>query len=46
MALGLSEEQSHYAIRIGCDRFNTDEDIEIVTNEITKSISALAKIHS
>ena len=46
LALGLSEEQSHYAIRIGCGRFNTAEDIEIATNEIRKSICALAKIHS
>jgi len=46
LALGLSKEQSHYAIRIGCGRFNTDEDIEIVTNKVSKSIDALAKIHS
>ena len=46
LALGLSEDQSHYAIRIGCGRFNTDEDIEIATNEISKSIDALAKIHN
>ena len=46
LALGLSEEQSHYAIRIGCGRFNTDEDIEIATGEILKSINALSKIHS
>ena len=46
LALGLSEEQSHFAIRIGCGRFNTAEDIEIAISEISKSIDALAKIHS
>ncbi len=40
----LSEEQSHYAIRIGCGRFNTDEDIEIATSEIVNSIESLSKI--
>jgi len=42
--LGLSEEQLHFAIRIGCGRFNTDEDIEIVTGEILNSVSSLEKI--
>jgi cysteine desulfurase len=44
LALGLSEEQSHYAIRIGCGRFNTDEDIEIAISEILNSLESLAKI--
>jgi cysteine desulfurase len=46
LALGLSEEQSHYAIRIGCGRFNTDEEIQVATGEISKSIGDLAKIHA
>ena len=44
LALGLSEEQSHYAIRIGCGRFNTDDDIETATSEILNSLESLAKI--
>ena len=44
LALGLSEDQSHYAIRIGCGRFNTDEDIETATGEILNAIKSLAKI--
>jgi cysteine desulfurase len=44
LALGLSEEQSHFAIRIGCGRYNTDEDIENATDEILNSIELLSKI--
>ena len=44
LALGLSEEQSHNAIRIGCGRFNTDEEIEIAIREIYSSVNFLAKI--
>jgi cysteine desulfurase len=44
LALGLSEEQSHYAIRIGCGRFNTDEDIETATGDILNSLESLKKI--
>ena len=46
LALGLSEDQSHYAIRIGCGRFNTDEDIEIAIGEIVNSIESLSKIRT
>ena len=45
LALGLSEDQVHESIRIGCSRFNTDEEIQIAINEITTCISSLAKIH-
>jgi cysteine desulfurase len=44
LALGLSEDQAHYSIRIGCGRFNTDEEIQIATNEIVNSLESLAKI--
>ena len=44
LALGLSEDQSHYAIRIGCGRFNTDDDIEVATNEILNALELIAKI--
>jgi len=44
LALGLSDEQSHHAIRIGCGRFNTDDDIETATGEILNALESLAKI--
>ena len=44
LSLGLSEEQAHYAIRIGCSRHNTDDEIEIATSEIVNSVESLAKI--
>ena len=45
LALGLSEEQSHHAIRIGCGRFNTDDDIEITIDEISNALKHLSRIH-
>jgi len=44
LALGLEEEQTHCAIRIGCGRFNTDEEIQIAVDEITNALESLAKI--
>ena len=44
LALGLSEEQAHSSIRIGCHRFNTDEDIQIAIEEICSCMKSLAKI--
>ena len=44
LALGLSDDQAHYSIRIGCGRFNTDEDIETATNEILNALTSIAKI--
>ena len=44
LALGLKEEETHSAIRIGCGRFNTDEEIRIVINEIHTCVESLAKI--
>ncbi len=44
LALGLSEDQAHNAIRIGCGRFNTDEEIQIATDEILNALESLAKI--
>jgi len=43
-ALGLNEEQAHSSIRIGCGRFNTDEEIKAAADEIYSSIESLAKI--
>ena len=44
LALGLEEEQTHSAIRIGCGRFNTDEEIQIAIDEIVHAVKSLAKI--
>jgi cysteine desulfurase len=44
LAIGLSENQAHNCIRIGCNRYNTDEEIEIATGEILNSLESLAKI--
>ena len=44
LALGLEEEETHSAIRIGCGRFNTDEEIDIATDEIFSCVKNLEKI--
>ena len=44
LALGLEEEQTHFAIRIGCGRFNTDEEIQIAIDEIHTCVESLTKI--
>jgi cysteine desulfurase len=44
LALGLNEEQAHSAIRIGCGRFNTEEEIKVAADVIYSSIESLAKI--
>jgi len=44
LALGLSEDQTHYSIRIGCGRFNTEEEIKIAADEICHAVESLAKI--
>jgi len=44
LALGLSENQAHNSIRIGCNRYNTDEEIDFAINEILNALESLAKI--
>lgn len=44
LAIGLDEEQTHSSIRIGCGRFNTDEEIEAATHEIYSAVESLEKI--
>ncbi len=44
LALGLSEDQAHNAIRIGCNRFNSDDEITVAINEILNALKSLAKI--
>ena len=44
LALGLSEDQTHSSIRVGCGRFNTEKEIIIAANEIYHAVESLAKI--
>ncbi len=44
LALGLTEDQAHSSIRIGCSRFNTDEEIQMAADDICHSVKSLAKI--
>ena len=44
LALGLGEEQAHSSIRIGCGRFNNDEEIMVTTDEILHCIQTLDRI--
>ena len=44
LSLGLTEDQAHSSIRIGCSRFNTDEEIQIAADEIYSCVNSLAKI--
>lgn len=44
LALGLSGNQAHNAIRIGCNRYNTDDEIDFAINEILNALESLAKI--
>ena len=41
LALGLSEEQAHSSIRVGCGRFNTDDQIHAATDEIVNGVKSL-----
>ena len=44
LALGLSEDQAHSAIRIGCGRFNTNDEIQTAIDTITERVKFLSKI--
>ena len=44
LALGLSEDQAHNSIRIGCNRYNTDVEIDFAINEILNALKSIAKI--
>lgn len=44
MAMGLQEEQAHSSIRMGCSRFNTDDDIGVAIDEISQCVGLLRKI--
>ena len=44
LALGLNEDQAHNSIRIGCNRFNTDDEVDFAINEILNALESIAKI--
>jgi len=44
LAIGLDESETHHSIRIGCGRFNTDEEIQTATDEICSAVGMLKKI--
>jgi cysteine desulfurase len=44
LALGLSEEQAHNCIRIGCNRYNTDEEIDFAIDEILNALESISKM--
>jgi cysteine desulfurase len=44
LALGLDEETTHYAIRIGIGRFNTIDEIKVAKNKICDSVNSIEKI--
>lgn len=44
LALGLSEDQAHSSIRIGCSRFNTDVEIDAAADEILDSVKMLGRM--
>ena len=46
LALGLDEDTTHYAIRIGIGRFNTIDEIQKSKNIICSSVNLLEKINS
>jgi cysteine desulfurase len=46
LALGLDEDTTHYAIRIGIGRFNTIDEIQKAKNMIYLSVKSISKINS
>jgi len=46
LAIGLTDEQAHSSIRIGCGRFNTDDEIDIAVNTIADCVASLGRIRS
>ncbi len=44
LATGLSEEDSHSAIRVGLSRFNTKEDVDLLVSEVTTAVKCLRSI--
>ncbi len=45
LALGLDEDTTHYAIRIGLGRFNDLDEIHFTVEKISDTVKSLEKIH-
>jgi cysteine sulfinate desulfinase/cysteine desulfurase-like protein len=45
LALGLDEDTTHYAIRIGIGRFNTIDEIQKAKDMIYLSVKSISKIN-
>jgi cysteine desulfurase len=43
-ALGVSEELAHSSIRFGLGRFNSEEEVDFVTNRVTKEVERLREM--
>jgi cysteine desulfurase len=46
LALGLDEDTTHYAIRIGIGRFNTIDEIQKTKDMIRSAVTSISKINS
>ena len=44
LAMGMSEEQAHSSLRMGCGRFNTDQDIDVAAECICNAVRSLERI--
>ena len=44
LAMGMSEEQAHSSIRIGCGRFNTENEISMAAEYIYEAVGSLKRI--
>ena len=43
-ALGVSEELAHSSIRFGLGRFNTEEEVNFVTDRVTREVNRLREM--
>ena len=43
-ALGVSEELAHSSIRFGLGRFNTEEEVDFVTDRVTREVNRLREM--
>ena len=44
LAMGISEEQAHSSIRVGCGRFNTENEISMAAEYICEAVGSLKHI--
>jgi cysteine desulfurase len=43
-ALGVNEELAHSSIRFGIGRFNTEDEVEYVTDRVSKEVNRLREM--